>query len=107
MLRANTVVRSQELSIEIAENDVDHEKVLVRLDMINPDRHGIVPVVQLVKVVVAGPSVSPHLRPRLHVGHDDQHQRSLRTVWDELETQPACDDAAPVYSTVLRTLTGG
>ena len=107
VLRANTVVRSQEPRIEVPENDVNHGKVLARLDMVTPDRNGIVPVVQLVQVVVASPPVRPYFRARLHVCQDDRLQRFLLTVRDDMETQPACDEAAPVSSTVLRTLTGG
>ncbi len=107
VLRADPVVRSQEPRIEVPKDDVNHGEVLVRIDMVTPDRHGIVPIAQLVQVVVAGPSVRPHFRSRLHVGQDDRLQSFLLTVRDDPETQPACDEAAPVSSTVLRTLAGG
>jgi hypothetical protein len=57
VLRADPVVRSQEPRIEVPEDDVNHGEVLVRLDMVTPDRHGFVPVAQLVQVVVASPPV--------------------------------------------------
>jgi hypothetical protein len=69
--------------------------------MVTADRHGIVPIAQFVQVVVASPPIRPHFRPRLHVGQDDRLQRFLLTVRDDPETQPACDEAAPVSSTVL------
>lgn len=68
VFRANTVVRFQEPRIEIVENDVDHGKVLVHLDMITSDRYSIVPVAQLVQSVVPGPPVRPRLGPRLQGG---------------------------------------
>ncbi len=107
VFRADPVVRSQKPRIKVPEDDVNHGEVPVRLDMVTPDRHGIVPIAQLIQVVVASPPVRAHFRSRLHVGEDDRLQCFLLTVRDDPETQPACDEAAPVTPAVLRTLAGG
>lgn len=57
MLRAYTMMDSQQPCVEVAENDVDHGKVCLDIRMIPLDRKWIVAVSELGEVVVAGPAI--------------------------------------------------
>jgi hypothetical protein len=72
VLRTDPVVCSQEPRIEVPEDDMDHREMLVRLGLITLDRHGYMPIAQIVQVIVASLSVGSRLRSRLHVGQDER-----------------------------------
>ena len=86
MLGANPVVSSQQPSIQVPKDDVNHWKVLVRVGVITLDQHYLVHVAQLFQIVIAGRSVCSHFSARPYILQNKRFERLLFAIWEYLET---------------------
>ena len=96
MLGADAMMCSEQPSVEVAEDDVDHGQVLVRLGVVAAYGDGVMSEAEPTEPLVADPPVRSHQRPPQHVCRDEGLQRFLLSVRDLLEPQPTRYEAATV-----------
>ena len=107
MLWADSVVSSQQPSIQISENYVNHRQVGFGLRLVALDGQRIMTVAELGQVVIAGPTISANNGVRRHRGENERLQLLLTTTRHHLKTESPGNDTSTVPTLVGLRLSGG
>ena len=95
---ADPMMCAEQPGIKVAEDNVNHREVCVRDCVVATNCNTVVGVPRRLERIVSIPAVSTHDRPGLHGRQNKRYQRFLRSVRDDLEPEPPCDDAPAMAS---------
>ena len=100
VLRRYAMVRPEQPSIEVPERNMDHREVFVGFYMVSTDSYSLMPIAPRCQGFVTDPCARPHFRSWRHIRLYERYQRLLLPVWNNLQPEPACENAASVTNTI-------
>ena len=107
MLRADSVVSSQQPGIQISKNYVNHRQVGFGLGLVALDGQRIMTVAQLGQIVITGPPISANDGVRCHRCENERFQLFLATPRHHLKTESPGNDTSTVPTPVGLRLSRG
>jgi len=87
MLRAHSVVRSQQPRFQIGENEVNHRERFLGFFGVAAESHGLVPVADRWEVIVPQPAICDDLATRLNAVRYKRLQGVLAAITDDPQAQ--------------------